>query len=326
MNRLETTIRKYRYRLNHWWFRVQKRPAVRRVLLASMPGLGGLPLLQVLQLVLKDVSSAHFSIRASAMAYSFFLAFIPGLLFLFTLLPLFPLGNLESELVSILRQSLPADSYTVVESIVRETFRQKSSALLSLSFISVVLFAMRGVRTMLQAFRLIDPGIMRNRPVWREFIISLVLFFILVFILIAGVMFFVTSELVIDFLFMHFPLLDEAQQFVLHAVNLVIDFLILLFGVSVIYYVGPPLKKRMPFFNVGALTTTLLLVLAELGLKYYFAHFANYDRIFGSLGTIILLQIWFFYMSMVLLLGFEVNSAIQRLQYRRQARLQQDVY
>lgn len=300
------------------WDDVRRIPQVKRLMAASLPGFHHVPVWDVLQVVWKDIGKPNFSLRASAMAYSFFLAFVPGLLFLFTIIPYFPEPALQGELRNVLLENMPAGSFAAIEEILHETFRERSSTLLSLSFISVVLFAMRGVRTMLQAFKWMDKDLFRSRPAWREFAVSFVLFVCLAFVLIAGVTFFLVSELLLHFFFNYLPLLDTFEYQILKVLNLLIDFLILLLGVSLIYYLGPSLKKRWSFISPGSVTTAVLLVLAEFGLKYYFSHFVHYDRIFGSLGTIILLQVWFFYLSMVLLLGFELNSAIHRLEHKRE--------
>jgi membrane protein len=307
------------------WADIRRLPQVKRFMTASLPGFHHVPVWDVIQVVWKDIGKPNFSLRASAMAYSFFLAFVPGLLFLFTIIPFFPEPQLKGEMRSVLMDSLPPGSFATFEGILHETFHQRSTTLLSLSFVSVILFAMRGIRTMLQAFKWVDKELFRSRPAWREFAVSFVLFVCLTFILIAGVTFFLVSELVITIFFSYIPILNSFEYQLLHLVNIFVDFLILLVGVSLIYYLGPALKERWAFISPGSIVTAFLLVLAEFGLEYYFANFVNYDRIFGSLGTIILLQVWFFYLSMVLLLGFELNSAIHRLEHKRERMAQYEV-
>ena len=83
-------------------------------------------------------------------------------------------------------------------------------------------------------------------------------------------------------------------------------------AISSLYYFGPAKRKHWKFFSAGSTTATILVILASLGFSYYVNHFSNYNAIYGSIGTIIIIMLYFQLNSFVLLLGFELNASIRR--------------
>ena len=84
------------------------------------------------------------------------------------------------------------------------------------------------------------------------------------------------------------------------------------FAISFIYYIGGNRKLKWRFFSAGSTLATLLVLLVSFGFGYYVDNFANYDKIYGSIGTIIVIMLWIYFNSFVLLVGFELNASIQQ--------------
>ena len=81
-------------------------------------------------------------------------------------------------------------------------------------------------------------------------------------------------------------------------------------AVSVLYYLGPATHIRWKFFSPGSMLGGILIVLAVTAFRFFFVQFADYNKIYGSLGAIMVLMVWFYWISIVLLVGFELNAAI----------------
>jgi membrane protein len=84
------------------------------------------------------------------------------------------------------------------------------------------------------------------------------------------------------------------------------------FAISFIYYIGGNRKLRWRFFSAGSTLATLMVLLVSFGFGYYVDNFANYNKIYGSIGTIIVIMLWIYFNSYVLLVGFELNASIQQ--------------
>ncbi len=86
---------------------------------------------------------------------------------------------------------------------------------------------------------------------------------------------------------------------------------------SSIYRYGSSIRRPIPFFNPGATLATVLSIATSWGFSFYVDNFGNYNKVYGSIGTLIVLMIWMQLNSMILLIGFEVNAAIVVLRERR---------
>jgi membrane protein len=86
------------------------------------------------------------------------------------------------------------------------------------------------------------------------------------------------------------------------------------FLTAFIYYIAPSVQTRWKFFSLGAFVATVLNILVTIGLSIYLNNFATYNKLYGSIGTIIALMLWLYLTSVVLLIGFEINAIMEVLQ------------
>jgi membrane protein len=84
------------------------------------------------------------------------------------------------------------------------------------------------------------------------------------------------------------------------------------FAISFIYYLGGDRTLKWRFFSAGSTLATLMVLIVSFGFGYYVDNFANYNKVYGSIGTIIVVMLWIYFNSIVLLLGFELNASIQQ--------------
>ena len=88
------------------------------------------------------------------------------------------------------------------------------------------------------------------------------------------------------------------------------------FAISIIYYFAPA-KKKISFFSAGSSLATILIILASIGFDFYISNFSRYNAIYGSIGALIILLIWIQLVSMILLIGFELNVSILNARKKR---------
>jgi membrane protein len=84
----------------------------------------------------------------------------------------------------------------------------------------------------------------------------------------------------------------------------------LYFAIATIYYFGPSNRKQFRFFSAGGTLATVLIILVSELYSFYVQQFATYNQLYGSLGTIMILLLWIYLISFVLLLGFELNASV----------------
>ncbi len=100
-----------------------------------------------------------------------------------------------------------------------------------------------------------------------------------------------------------------AADIILYAKWLILVF-VLFISYSILFYYGPADKKGWKFLSAGSITTTLLSVISSLGFSYYVNNFAQYNQLYGSIGTLLVILLWMYFNSIILLLGFELNASI----------------
>jgi membrane protein len=84
-------------------------------------------------------------------------------------------------------------------------------------------------------------------------------------------------------------------------------------AIACIYKYGPAVHKRWKLFSPGTLLATLLTILTTLFFSYWVNRFGNYNKIYGSIGTVMILMLLVYFNSLVLLIGFELNVSIHHL-------------
>jgi membrane protein len=88
--------------------------------------------------------------------------------------------------------------------------------------------------------------------------------------------------------------------------------LIVLTLLALLYRYGPCRRSaKWRWVTAGSVFATLLWLLASAGFSFYVSHFANYDRIYGSLGAVVVLLFWLYLSFYIVLLGAEINAELE---------------
>ena len=276
------------------------------------PGMKGAGLYDVMRFFVAGLSSPRFNLSAMAMSYRFFFAMFPALILLFTLIPLVPVDNLKAEVLLLLATVVPEDSLGFVYRIVDEFFSRPSAGVIYLNLGLLLYSAMSGIKVMMQAFTK-DDTTFRKRGFLRQDLVALGIFVFLLTIFAVMLSLLISGEYLIKYLSTHHIITKNGFQFfLLKGLNILIQFLAMQVAVSVVYYFGPSLHDRWKFFSAGSIISGVLILLAITGFRLFFVNFADYNKIYGSLGAIMVMMVWFYWISIVLLIGFEMNAAIDR--------------
>jgi membrane protein len=243
--------------------------------------------------------------RASSLAFSFFLALFPSIIFLFTLIPYIHIEGFQEELFKLLQSLLPQDAFKAAEGTILDIINKPRGGLLSFGFISALYFSTNGFNAMINAFNETYHSIETRHPLWQR-LISLMMVIVTVILLTIAVVLIILSEIGL-----HFLLEDQSSLYYLLLIGKWLILLILCFClISFNYYIGPKRKKGWKFFSAGSIMATILAALASIGFAYYVNNFGAYNTLYGSIGTLIVILLWIYINSLILLLGFDLNASI----------------
>jgi len=274
-----------------------------------IPGFRPLPLYTVVTFFITEIQKSSLTNRAASLAYNFMLAIFPATIFFFTLIPYIPIKHFQSELLSLLALILPTDAYSAFESNLVDIIVIKNGKLLSLGFVTALYFATNGVNNLMQAFNK-SSLILETRTWLKRRLIALILTVVIAFALLIAIVIMIAGQTVIHFLQNKFH--SDAQfWFYLIALSRWLIILVIFFvSICILYRYGPSNKRKWKFINPGSILATSLAILTSIGFTYYTNNFSSYNKVYGTLGTLIVVMVWLYLNSLILLIGFELNASV----------------
>lgn len=282
---------------------------VERTKTVILPGFSPLPLYTVASFFFQEIGKDELINKASSLAYSFMLALFPAIIFLFTLIPYVPIDNFQEQLMSLIALILPAEAYAAVKITLVDIVKNQNSKLLSFGFVFALVFSTNGVHNLMEAFNK-SSLIIETRSWIKQRLVALYLTLLILFALIfaLGVMTF--GEYVISIIKSELGFKDSFWIYVLNIARWSIIVMLYFVTIGLLYRYGPAHSKKWKFFSAGSWMSTVLAILTFWGFSFYINNFGNYNKIYGSIGTIIVLMIWLYLNSLIILIGFELNASI----------------
>lgn len=276
----------------------------------TLPGFSKIPLFTVIVFFFQEIKRESILNKASSLSYSFMLAVFPSIIFLFTLIPYIPISDFQNNLMGFLAIIIPKDAFDAIQSTLDEIINQQNGGLLSFGFILATFFATNGMTSLMRAFNKASLTI-ENRTWLQRRYIALGLSGAIVFALSLGIIIFTTTGLIINNLKEQSGIdLPWFWTYTIKLARWIILFMIYFFTVSILYKFGPSVSKRWKFINPGATLATILAILTFSIFVFYINNFNAYNKLYGSIGTMIVLMIWMYLNSLILLIGFELNASI----------------
>lgn len=279
----------------------------------KLPGLEGLSLYEVLEMYVLGIIKGALTSRAGAVAFSFFMAIFPFLLLVLNLIPFVPIEDFQADVISFIDGLLPPQTSEFFNTILIDIMQNRRGGLLSLVFALSIFLSANGVHSIFAAF---DNSyhVEVNRSFFKQYIFSLgvaLLLGVLLLITVVGIVFF---EFVVGFL-IEKGLLEDAP-FWINAGKYFFYLLMIVLAVGSLYYFGTARCNRSRFFSVGLLVTSLLFVGTTYLFGVYVENFSRYNELYGSIGALLILMIYIWLNSNILLLGFDLNATLKKLKQK----------
>lgn len=278
----------------------------------TLPGLKGKSFYQVLKFFFNGLFfEEDLSLRASSLAFNFFIAIFPLIIFLFTLIPYIPIDNIQEQINGIIEVFLPTNAFNFLNETIQQIITIQNPGLLSFGFIAALYFSTNGFATMLSAF---DVGVERRlQRNWFDIRIkSTGLLFLVITILITTILVSLTFRYSFQYLDDSTNLNDQLLRLGLSIVEYGLVILLVYFIFSSLYYFGSNRGSKWRFFSAGSSLGTLLSLLTTFAFGRYIENFNSYNKLYGSIGTLISLMILIYFISFVILIGFELNKSIDK--------------
>lgn len=252
--------------------------------------------------------------RATAVAFNFTLAVFPTILFLFTLIPYIPIPNLEVSIMNAIRDFMPRPLYEFAAATIYDIISRKQGGILSFGFILALITATNGMGALITAFNMADHS-SEKRGYFKARAVALMLTMLLSLVMVLSVLVIFVGGIVLKFLNEKIFPNEDITFMMLYVLRYVVMFGTFWLVISIIYRFAPATKHGWRFFNIGSFIAALLIILATYGFSFYLSDFSTYNKLYGSIGTIIALMIWFYLIALMLIFGFELNVSIWKAKH-----------
>jgi len=281
----------------------------------SFIGLGGIPIYDVLEFFIKSISEGAIAVRASSVAFNFFLGIFPTIIFFFSLIPYIPIENFQIELLKLIKDVTPDFAYETIETTITDIAVNKKASLLSFGFISGLYFSTKGINALIVAFNATSLEL-QSRKWLNQQLISVFLMLMMATLVSIAIFIITATGPLLDFLVRNHLMMVDMVYYLLIVAKWVVVFLLFLFSISTIYYFAPASKNDWKFLSVGSVLATLLSIVISTGFAFYVSNFGQYNKLYGSLGTLIVILMWLYLNAFVIILGFELNVSIKNAKFR----------
>jgi membrane protein len=216
---------------------------------------------------------------------------------------------LQASILNSLSEVLPEQAYSFLEGTILQIVSIHNGGLLSLGFVMAFYFASRGVIGIMKAFNR-SAHIVESRSFIKMQLISFALLLILITIVIiaAGIM--ILTPIFLKYVITHSILTGKFSISIIQITKwLVLAFLVFL-SLSFIYYLAPAGKRVFRFLSPGSIMATFLTLVFMALFNLYIDNFGQYNKLYGSIGTIIVLMMFINVNAIALLIGYELNASI----------------
>lgn len=251
--------------------------------------------------------------RASAVAYSLTLACFPAVIFLFTLIPYIPINDLDQQIMSLLQEVMPKGLYQEADQTIMDILSRPRRGVLSVGFIFTMIASTNGMMSLMRSFDMVYED-KATRGFLRVRAIAIGLTLLLMVVLFLSVVLLIVGDAVMSTISDWHVIRDTWIIFFVNVTRYLVSFGALMLAISLIYRFAPTHGSAFTFVNTGSVIASVLILLATYAFSFYLSNFSSYNKLYGSIGTMIALMIWFYLLSLLIIFGFEVNASIDAAQ------------
>ncbi len=278
----------------------------------ALPGFGGMTLYHLIKTYLTGIVRGTLSSRAGAIAYSFFMAIFPALLFLLNLIPIIPIPDFQNKFMGFIYELIPEQSLVFFKPVIEDISKNPRKGLLSFVAVLGLLLMANGVNAIFSGFEG-SFNVTINRNFLKQYFAALTVAIVLALLLVTTISVLIYFEYLL-YILRERDMMSGSTDVALVSIGSYVFFVIMIYiSIATLYYFGTKEGKSIRFFSPGALMTTILFMLTTYLFGIYIDNFSNYNELYGSIGALLIMMLYIWLNSNLLLLGFELNAALQKL-------------
>ncbi len=278
-----------------------------------LPGFQGIPLFDVIRFFFLQAGKTGFTERASAIAFNFTMTIPPAIIFLFTLMPYLPISQeFINEMFLLIKDVMPGERNNgPLLKFLSDILSKPRTGLLSTGFLLAMFFSSNAVMGIMRSFDKNYIGFVKRKD-YHERLLALRLTFILFILFIITLLALIMQGSVLRW----FGVTNKMLIWVVDNFRWILIVLMFFFSISFIYRYAPAVHKKWKIVNPGSILATFLMIVFTAGFSYWVSNFSNYNELYGSISTVLILMLLIYFNALVLLIGFELNVSINSLKHQ----------
>lgn len=275
-----------------------------------LPGFDRVPIYDVFIFFIRGFRKGTLVTRASSIAFNLLLSLVPATFLLFALIPYIPISGFQEQVIMLFESIMPERAYSFLEQGLRDAITNRSNIFLIIMFIASAIMSTNGIHALINAFVVSDHKF-ETRSWIAQRKIAFFLFFIIGLLITVATILLIFGRSAVEKLVDRDIIESGIVFYILQVTKWIVIIGFLFLAISFLYYLAPSRKAKFRFISAGSSLATLLFVATSLGFSAYVNNFDQYNRLYGSMGTTLVVLLWLYLNSITLLIGFELNASIK---------------
>ena len=280
----------------------------------KIPGYVDLSVYSLSKIYISGLVKGALASRAGSVSFSFFMALFPFLLFMLNLIPFIPIANLNETFFLFIESLMPDSSRGFFMSIYYDIQDNQRGGLLSSSFLMSILFMGNGVNSLFSAFQG-SHHVKVSRPFLRKYLYAIFIGLLISILLITSVIVYVFFEINILDNLSEQGIIKNDANWLQTGEYILLAFMTILIP-AILYFFGTPGGRKERFFSTAVFITAGMFLISTFIFGVYVNTFSSYNELYGSIGALLILMLYIWVNSVILLLGFELNMTLNGLKKR----------
>lgn len=293
------------------------RKIIRRGQKIILPGFEGVPLYDVVSFFIKKVNTVGLNERAAAISFNFFMAIPPACIFLFSLVPLMPWAeDFSREIMRVVNDITPdRDTRKAVRDFLDDFFGRPRNSLLSVGFLIAIFYSSSAMLGVIHSFnRSIHEKEAKGFFVYRWKAIKLTFMIMLLFI--ASMLILMTQGAMFQWIMDWLHIDSIFTRMLIGLLRWIVVFALFFYSIAFIYRHAPMVEKKWKLISPGSIVACSLMILLTSVFSVWINMFGGYNKVYGSIGSIMMIMVLIYMNSLLLLIGFELNVSIKSLKIK----------
>jgi len=287
----------------------------------QLPGFKKLPLYDVIVFFIKQVRKVGLTERAAAISFNFLMAIPAGTIFLCTLIPYLPISKqVTDELLILVKDyTINENTYHLIKNFLDDFLKTERTGLLSLGFLLVIYYASNAMMVIMHSF---DKSLIysrRLRFIERRWMAIRLTLLVLIMLLVTVILLALQGPL-LNWLLQLMHIRDNTIKIFILFLRWIIIIAMVYYSIAFIYKYAPAVHKRWRLSSVGTNFATILILLTSFLFSFWVNHFGNFNKVYGSIGTTLIIMVLIYINTIALLVGYELNVSIHSLKHQADER------